>query len=423
MEGNINKSTTDETLINLIQNLNNNYVHWDKFRDMNLPVSDKREDIWNQVQIERNQGVTRRLYCNGIEVTWWLSNSMEALLHHLDIALAGGRGLESVLDNKHVHRHRTSALLEESIASAMLAGTTITKKVAKEMLLKKRPPQDIGEQICVNIYRTLQLAYSKKQERLSEELLLQLHYALTKDSIKQKGVGRYRTNNKVDESTIDVSAGYKWPDATQMNRWMPFVINLYNEDNTPFFIHPLVKATIIHFLLVTIRPFRDANGRLARLLAQMYLLKSGYWVAEFISISNIISKFKLQYHKSIVQSQQDGNNMGYFMHFYIQAVQMAHKSLRDFVQRIRKEGSSIGGIQIPGYNERQIAVLQWLKEDAEKVITIRELRSVYGVSKETARTDLTGLVNKGWIRHYNINKKTYAFVKGDSFEELIHNNG
>ncbi|ULT44737.1 DeoR family transcriptional regulator [Niabella defluvii] len=73
--------------------------------------------------------------------------------------------------------------------------------------------------------------------------------------------------------------------------------------------------------------------------------------------------------------------------------------------------------KIPGYNERQTSVLQWLKEDGSKVVTIRELRSVYGISKETARTDLTALVEKGWIKYYHINKKTYAFVKDDRFDE------
>ncbi|MCH5716265.1 DeoR family transcriptional regulator [Niabella hibiscisoli] len=141
-------------------------------------------------------------------------------------------------------------------------------------------------------------------------------------------------------------------------------------------------------------------------------------MAEFISVSNVISKFRQQYHKTFSQGQTDENNAGYFIQFYIQSVQMAFKSLRDFALRISKEKVEKPAQKIPGYNERQTTVLQWLREDGEKMITIRELRSVYGVSKETARTDLTVLVEKGWIKYYNINKKTYAFVKGEGFDEL-----
>ena len=59
-------------------------------------------------------------------------------------------------------------------------------------------------------------------------------------------------------------------------------------------------------------------------------------------------------------------------------------------------------------------------DDPEKIVTIRELRSGFGVSKETARTDLTGLMEKGWIQFFHLNKKTYAFVKSVSFDQLLH---
>lgn len=413
------QNNSSDALRKFIINLNNSYVHWDKFKDMPLPVEGNRKDIWQQITSEREQGFTRKLPVGDTEIKWWVSNTMEAQLHQLDVGLAGGRDLEVLLENKYIHRHKTNALVDESIASALLAGAVVSKKAAKEMLLKKRSPQNVNEQICVNIYRALQLAFSKKEEPLSEALLLQLHQALTKDTIKLKGIGQYRTNNKVDTSFIDTLSGYKPVDARQVAPLMETVFSLYNNDAAPFFIHPLVKASIIHYLVVTIRPFKDANGRMARLLAQMYLLKKEYWAAAFISVSNVIAKFKPQYHKSIVQSQTDTNNTGYFIQFYIQSIQMAYKSLKDFAWRITKEKAGTGENKLPGYNERQTAVLQWLKEDAEKIVTIRELRSIYGISKETARTDLTALVNKGWIKYYHINKKTYAFVKGDEFDTLV----
>ena len=409
----------EDSLRALINNLNNNYVHREKFQDMQLSIDGNRDEIWQRALNERAQGYNRRLNYSDIDIKWWISNTLEAQLHRLDIGMAGGRGLEALLESKHTYRHKTSALLDESITSAQLAGASVSKKVAKEMLLKKRVPQNINEQICINIYRTLQLGYAKAAEPLTEPALLQLHQTLTKDTIKLKGVGNYRTNNKIDVSSVDSVAGYMPAEAKEIPALMAFVFDLYNNDFEPFFIHPIVKAAIIHYLVVTIRPFKDGNGRAARLLAQMYLLKKEYWVGEFISVSNVISKFKPQYHKSIVQSQTDENNIGYFIQFYVQSISMAYKSIKDFVQRISREKAEKAASKIPGYNERQTAVLQWVKEDGSKVVTIRELRSVYGVSKETARTDLTALVSKGWIKYYHINKKTYAFVKADEFDRLM----
>lgn len=407
----------DDSARKLISGINNNYVHWEKFKDMQIPEPDYRMEIWAKVLAEREQGFYRRLSFSSLEIKWWISNALEAQLHKLDIGLAGGRDFQVLLEPRQVHRHKTNALLDESISSAQLAGITVSKKAAKEMLLKKRAPQDVGELVCVNIYKALQLAYAKKDEDLTEALFLQLHQTLTRDTIKLKGVGQYRTNNKMDVSAVDASAAYKPADVILIPAMVEQLIGFYNSDAEPFFIHPLVKAGLIHYIVTTVRPFKDGNGRIARLLAQMYLLKSGYWVTEFLPVSNVISKFKQQYHKTFSQVQSDENNTGYFLQFYIQSVQMAFKSLRDFALRITKERVEKPVKKIPGYNERQTTVLQWLKEDGTKVVTIRELRSVYGVSKETARTDLTALVEKGWIKYYNINKKTYAFVKDDRFDE------
>jgi Fic family protein len=407
----------NNALRKLISNLNNNYVHWEKFKDMQIPEPDYRMDIWAKVLAEREQGFYRRLSFSSIEIKWWISNALEAQLHQLDIGLAGGRDFHVLLEPRQVHRHKTNALLEESISSAQLAGITVSKKAAKEMLLKKRAPQDVAEQVCINIFKALQLAYAKKDEDLKEALFLQFHQILTRDTIKLKGIGQYRTNNKVDVSAVDMSAAYKPADVTLIPEIVEQLIRFYNNDAEPFFIHPLVKAGLIHYIITTVRPFKDGNGRIARLLSQMYLFKKGYWVTEFLSVSNVISKFRQQYHKTFSQVQSDENNTGYFLQFYIQSVQMAFKSLRDFALRISRERVEKPVQKIPGYNERQTSVLQWLKEDGSKVVTIRELRSVYGISKETARTDLTALVEKGWIKYYHINKKTYAFVKDDRFDE------
>ena len=417
------QSPINDSLRKLINNLNNNYVHWDKFKDMQLPADTNREQLWQLTQTEREQGFFRRITMGGLITKWWLSNSIEQQLHQLDIGLAGGRGLEALLENKQIHRHKTNALLDESISSAQLAGAVVSKKAAREMLLKKRLPQNNDEQICINIFRALQLAFSKAGAPLSNEFFLQLHQTLTKDTIKLKGIGQYRTNNKADVSNVDFGGNYKIPDAKLLPQAMEMLIAFYNDDMLPFFIHPLLKACLLHYLLTSLRPFKDANGRMARLMVQLYLLKKGYWVAEFISVSNVIAKFKPQYHKSFAQSQTDGNNMGYFLQFYLQSVQMAYKSLNSFISRTTREKTERSQTKLPGYNERQTAVLQWIKEDAEKIATIRELRSVYGVSKETARTDLSALVEKGWLKYYHINKKTYAFIKGDAFDALIQQNG
>ena len=61
-----------------------------------------------------------------------------------------------------------------------------------------------------------------------------------------------------------------------------------NVDNEDIFIHPIIKGIIIHFILAYIHPFSDGNGRTARSLFYWYMIKKGYWLTEYLSISRII---------------------------------------------------------------------------------------------------------------------------------------
>ncbi|GAB3015792.1 Fic family protein [Niabella terrae] len=404
--------------IQFARNLNNNYVHWDKFKDMQLPVTGRHADLWESITAERNQGYTRQLRLGSLELDWWISNHMEALLHRLDMELAG-IGWAPLLEPKRTHRYKINALLDESIASAQLAGASVTRKAAREMLLKKRIPEGKAEQICLNLFRGLEQAYSDFQAPMDEARFLDIHRELTRDTIKLKGIGHYRTNNKIDETAIEDAGHYRIIEAIGLPGLMQGVFKLYNEDKQPYFIHPLIKAGLLHYLVTYIRPFRDGNGRMARLLSQTYLLKHGYWVAAFFAPSQTIFKLKGPYQKSIAQSQSDSNNIGYFLHFYLQSLHMTTRSLSDAVKKVSGQGGSAKPQKISGFNERQTAVLQWIREDSQKVVTIRELRSVYGVSKETARTDLNQLTDQQLLQHYHINKKTYAFIKGPAFDAVL----
>lgn len=407
-------------LLQTILQINNSYLDWEKVQHMSLkPETLSNPEIWEAALQARNQGFTRNLVLNDAVFAWSVSNDMEAVLHDLDVHLAGGKDIAAVMDQKNDHRYLVNASLDEAMASAQLAGYPVSKKMVKELLLKKKTTANETEQVIVNIYRCLQKVKEWELTAISTEKLLELHQLLTKDTIKLKGIGRYRTNNKYDLSNIEDAAAYKAVDAKAVASWMQWLESFMNEDKQPFFIHPVIKACVIAYFITYIRPFKDGNGRMSRLLLYWYLLRKGYWALQYTSVSNIIVKLRAQYQKSFLQVQVNAD-MGYFIHFMIQALRMADRSLKDSLQRTNKEKENNPFVRIDGLNIRQATALQWIKEEPEKIVTIRELRSGFGVSKETARTDLTALTENGWLKFYHLNKKTYAFVKGDSFEQLIH---
>ena len=72
-----------------------------------------------------------------------------------------------------------------------------------------------------------------------------------------------------------------------------------------------------------IHPFVDGNGRTARALFYWYLLKNGYWLTEYLSISRLIVKSKAQYARAYQYTEMDDNDLTYFIDYNVKKINQA----------------------------------------------------------------------------------------------------
>jgi len=79
------------------------------------------------------------------------------------------------------------------------------------------------------------------------------------------------------------------------------------------FLHPIIKAIVLHFWLAYDHPFEDGNGRTARALFYWSMLSSGYWLFEYVSISTILKTAYAQYAGSYLYTESDENDATYFI--------------------------------------------------------------------------------------------------------------
>lgn len=170
-----------------------------------------------------------------------------------------------------------------------------------------------------------------------------------------------------------------------------------------------------------IHPFTDGNGRTARALFYWYLLSKGYWMTEYLSISRLIAKSKNQYEKAYLYTENDGNDLTYFITYNLKTMSLAYAELKSYIERkVREKQSTVVFQKLPLVNERQAEILRLLYNNGDLRFTVKEIQNRFIVSNQTARTDLQGLMSIGYLDLVQVNGKKTAFIKGPKFVDLLN---
>ena len=194
----------------------------------------------------------------------------------------------------------------------------------------------------------------------------------------------------------------------------------FNSDDEDTFVHPIVKACIIHFMLAYIHPFVDGNGRTARALFYWYMMRRGYWLIEFLSISSIIYKTKRGYERAFLYTEYDDNDLTYFILYHLRTIRQALERLKDYLRRKATENNDAHRLMSVGnMNSRQAQMVQILREKPDMMFTVREIEQRFAVTNATARTDLKGLVERGFLVEVAMNKVKRGYVRSADFEARL----
>jgi Fic family protein len=99
---------------------------------------------------------------------------------------------------------------------------------------------------------------------------------------------------------------HKPPPAEQLPERMQLLCDFANEsDNGERFVHPVIRAILLHFWLAYDHPFEDGNGRTARILFFWLMRIRGYWLAEYLPISRFIRKAPANSARAFMETETD----------------------------------------------------------------------------------------------------------------------
>jgi Fic family protein len=389
------------------------YRHWDEIRFREPPEGMSLEDWWFAIKFAR-----RREYhplpladAEGHPFIYMMPDKAWERVHKVDQRLGGRITLgEEVANPSTRDRYLVNSLIEEAITSSQLEGATTSKQVAKDMIKSGRSPRDKSERMILNNYHAMNFIRENRNEPLTPGLILELHRLVTDGTLgRPEMAGRAQLPGEDRIKVLDRATGdilHEPPPSEQLPERLKKLCEFANGEKLETFIHPVVRAIIVHFWLAYDHPFNDGNGRTARALFYWSMLSQGYWLAEFLTISSILTKAPVQYARSFLYTETDDNDMTYFIMYQLQVIMRAINGLEGYLQRKMAEVKRTEKLikQLGTLNHRQTALLNHALRHSDHPYTVKSHSLSHNIATQTARTDLEGLVERGLLEKQKVGK-------------------
>jgi len=251
----------------------------------------------------------------------------------------------------------------------------------------------------------MQLIKDNYDVPLTPDFVLELHRTITEDTLSDPSkAGAFRSDADDIAITDDKQILFTPPQARDLPERLKKLCDFANEQmDAPQFIHPILRAIILHFMLGYDHPFVDGNGRTARALFYWSVLHSNYWLLEYVSISRVIKKAPTQYGMAYLHTETDEADLTYFILHQLGIVRNAIEELQLYLANKAEELNHLqtliserkGGRAL---NHRQIQVLSEAIKTPGITFTIGEHQKFHRVSYLTARADLERLFEEKLLK-------------------------
>ena len=210
-------------------------------------------------------------------------------------------------------------------------------------------------------------------------------------------VGRYRTN---EEHIISGMFGrekihYIAPVPERVDEEMAQFLDWFNSKEN---VNSVIRSAIAHFWFVSIHPFEDGNGRLARILSDMLLARADKSEFRFYNISSQINKDKNRYYDILEKAQHGDSDITEWICWYANTLSVALDEAENIVSTILNKSFFWQKVSFIPLSQRQTDILNLFLDGYEAKITSKTWATLAKCSKDTAIRDIQDLVEKDILR-------------------------
>ncbi len=329
-----------------------------------------------------------------------LAGPLAAVRHRQGRLIGRMEGLGFSLRNEAV----LQTLTEDVLKSNEIEGEKLDRDQVRSSIAR-RLGLDVGGLVAVDrhvegVVETMLDATGHYADPLSQDRLFAWHAALFptgRSGMAKIAVGRWRG---VQSDPLQVVSGpigrekvhYQAPEAKRVPKEMRAFLKWFN---TLPAIDPVLAAGLAHLWFVTIHPFEDGNGRIARAIADMALARSEKSSQRFYSMSAQIRLERKAYYDTLEKTQKGGLDITPWLEWFLGCLDRAIEGAEGVLAGIFHKARFWESRTKKPFNERQRSILNRLFDGLEGKLTTSKWAKLAKCSQDTALRDIDDLVKRG----------------------------
>jgi Fic family protein len=305
------------------------------------------------------------------------------------------------------HRAEASlrALTEDVLKTSEIEGEILDKSQVRSSIAR-RLGLDIGalapaDRQVDGVVEMMLDATQNYREPLTSDRLFAWHAALfpaPRSGLRRIRVGVWRDDSHGPMQVVSGPVGREWvhfeaPAAPRLDAEMARFLDWFNAPNDPF--DPVLKAGLAHLWFVTIHPFDDGNGRIARALADLLLARSERSEQRFYSLSSQIRVERSNYYAILEQTQKGTLDVTPWLDWFLGCLDRAFDASASTLSSVLLKSRFWESHREATLNPRQRLVIGRLLDDFEGKLTSSKWAKLAKCSQDTAGRDIQDLLDLG----------------------------
>ena len=295
-------------------------------------------------------------------------------------------------------------LTQDAVNTAEIEGETYNPRSVRSSIARKLGIEEAGatpsDRQVDGLVEVLVDATRNYQDPLTEERLFGWQAALFptgRSGIRKMTVGTWRKDEKGPMQVVSGRIGkeqvhFEAPPAARLEHEMATLLSWFNADEGR---DPVMKSALAHFYFVTIHPFDDGNGRIARAIADLQLARADRTDLRFYSMSSQIQREKKAYYDTLERCQTDSLDISEWIDWYLGCLLRAIRESDGMLPSVLKKAEFWKRHAGESFHERQRDMLNRLFDGFEGKLTSSKWARISKCSQDTAQRDINDLINRG----------------------------